>query len=82
MTTYTIDLPETMQECLLGKARENFREMSQEILYRLNQALKMERHISENEIGLFKVLSRLHEAQNEEEGETFKVSSELSETFN
>ncbi len=85
MTTYTIDLPDAMQECLISKSRENFRELSQEILYRLNQALKMDRHISENEIGLFKILSEIRDKHTEEENENrdiFRMHPEFSEILN
>lgn len=86
MTTYTVDLPEVMRECLSAKARENFREMNQEILHRINKTLQMERYISENEVGLFKVLSQLRDVQSEEEGmitnDRFTVSSEFPEHLN
>lgn len=56
-----LDIPDQMYEDLLSLSKENMRSLNQEIMYRLVQGMKMNKHISENDEGLLKIIARLYD---------------------
>lgn len=67
MVTITADISsETLQE-LEQLSKENHRELNREVAYRLDQAIRYKTHLSDDDVGLFKVLSRLYEVDEGDE---------------
>lgn len=44
-------------------AKENMRSLKQEITYRLDQGMKMKKHLSENDTGILKLISSLYDRE-------------------
>ncbi len=63
MLTITSEVSNETFESLQKLAKENYRDLNQEIAYRLNQAIRYKKYLSDEYEGLFKVLSLASEAK-------------------
>ena len=66
MVAIKTNLSDNMLKELEQLAKENHRNLSQEISYRLDQAIHYKTHLSDEEIGLFKIISKLHDDELDE----------------
>jgi hypothetical protein len=61
-----LSVPKQMYEDLNVLAKEHMRSIKQEALYRLEQGMRMKKHLSENDAGILKIISSLYEAKENE----------------
>lgn len=52
----SLTIPEDMYKKIVRLSKENVRTVSQEILYRLEQGLRLKKHISEGDESLLKLI--------------------------
>jgi hypothetical protein len=60
MIPITINFSKDHYDTLQRLSKEHCRTLSQEITYRIDQSLKLKKHVSEDDVGLFKVIAEMY----------------------
>jgi len=58
-----ISVPEKLYQEIVGLSKENVRSVGQEVLYRLEQGVRMRKHLSDSDEGLLKVIAKLYDRE-------------------
>jgi hypothetical protein len=56
----TIHLPEEKLQILKNLSKEFFRTVEQECMYRLEQGLRLQKHISDGDTNILKIISQIY----------------------
>ncbi len=64
MPELTLNLPLNIYSKLESLSKNYFRTLEEQVLYCLDQGLKMQRHMSDSDTALLKVLAELYEKKN------------------
>jgi len=67
MARQSIAVSDDLMTSLKDSASEHHRTIGQEINYRLDQAMKLNQHISNNQVGLIQVLAKMYEGNGVED---------------
>lgn len=57
---FTLSLPNKLYSDVLSLSKEHMRTLEQEMVYRLDQGVRMRKHLSEHDTGLLKLISGIY----------------------